>query len=568
VPPSARDVERNLARVRVGVAAVIAVSELATAPDRVVMFVVGSYCVAALLTLFAVEDTRRSLPRLALPIVDLGAAVALTLTSHLWVVHFFALFVLVATAVRTGVAHTAISGLVLAASLVFESAATFDTLGDAPALGPHLFVLAGYTVVAAILIGHLATRARGARSESAAIGRLFEHVRLDAGPVTSIRTLLDELRTLHGASEVLLAVDERTEGLSFLWRSRCAGFRRRAVERLTPEARARYWFPLDRRAGACLLVPIGSGLRIATALDEAGRRMETPTGRVDAFAASRPFERLFVLPQIVIGDFRLRLFVLGPAVERAEEELGLLMTLARRTAPVIHNLYLERHLRTRLREDERARLAHELHDGVIQSLIAIEMRLDVAKRQVATTPAAVVGDIEEAQRHLRSQIVDVRTLMHQLRPPQVGSQRLLERLSESTERFTRATGIEATFVRDVNRVDLPPRVGGELVRVVDEALMNVRKHSGARHVNVRVGESSEALTLSIEDDGRGFGFDGRLTGRDLVAQGLGPIVIQERVSALGGRVAIDSLPGRGTRVEVQVPRPIGALSGGLRPLEA
>ena len=149
--------------------------------------------------------------------------------------------------------------------------------------------------------------------------------------------------------------------------------------------------------------------------------------------------------------------------------------------------------------------------------------------------------------------MDVRTLMTQLRRPDVDHRRLVQQLTETTARFHQATGIEARFVGMVERLDVSPRVCGELVRVVDEALMNVRKHSGASRVDVCLDASQGALTLSVQDDGRGFGFSGRLTQPDLDAHGLGPQVIKERVQAIGGRVAIDSVPGRGSRLEVQVP---------------
>ena len=181
------------------------------------------------------------------------------------------------------------------------------------------------------------------------------------------------------------------------------------------------------------------------------------------------------------------------------------------------------------------------------------MRLDVARREVTSAPVRAEADLGETQVHLREQIVDVRTLMNQLRPQDVDRTRLIDMLSESTERFRRTTGIETQFERSVEQLRLPKRVCRELVRVVDEALVNVRKHSGARRVAVRVGASSGDLTVSIEDDGRGFDFSGRMTQTDLDALGLGPLVIKERVQAIGGRVAIDSRPGCGSRVEVQVP---------------
>jgi signal transduction histidine kinase len=90
--------------------------------------------------------------------------------------------------------------------------------------------------------------------------------------------------------------------------------------------------------------------------------------------------------------------------------------------------------------------------------------------------------------------------------------------------------------------------------VVDEALINVRKHSGAQNVAVTLGTTDDGLTLSVEDDGRGFEFAGRMTQAEMDAFGVGPLVIKERVQALGGRLAIDSRPGCGARLEVMVPR--------------
>jgi signal transduction histidine kinase len=302
-------------------------------------------------------------------------------------------------------------------------------------------------------------------------------------------------------------------------------------------------------------VPSVTARRAAAAIDHSGSEVSSPAIDLRAFLDAHPASQLFVLPFWEIGRFRLRLFVLDPPVERADEELRLLRTLVHRVAPVVNNVFLERHLRIRLKEDERARLARELHDGVIQALIGVEMRLDVARRQVHSAPVHAAADLVEAQGQLRAQIVDVRTLMNQLRRPEVDHRRLVQHLSDTTERFHRRTGIVARFDRAGDEVELPTRVCSELARVVDEALVNVHKHSGARHVDVHLGASADGVTLSIEDDGRGFGFAGRMTQPDLDALGLGPVVIKERVQALGGSVAIDSRPGRGARLEVQLPTP-------------
>ena len=89
--------------------------------------------------------------------------------------------------------------------------------------------------------------------------------------------------------------------------------------------------------------------------------------------------------------------------------------------------------------------------------------------------------------------------------------------------------------------------------ILQEGLVNVRKHSGARHVLVRAGASNGRVRLSIEDDGCGFPFSGRLSHAELAARHQGPAVIMERVHALGGEITVESRPGHGARVDVAVP---------------
>jgi len=121
------------------------------------------------------------------------------------------------------------------------------------------------------------------------------------------------------------------------------------------------------------------------------------------------------------------------------------------------------------------------------------------------------------------------------------------------ERFRRETGVSAQFVSELERIDLPQKVCRELARIVQESLVNVRKHSGARNVLVRLARRSDNLQLTVEDDGRGFQFSGKLSGAELETMGKGPAVIKERVRLLAGELTIESTPGQGARLEVRIP---------------
>jgi signal transduction histidine kinase len=126
------------------------------------------------------------------------------------------------------------------------------------------------------------------------------------------------------------------------------------------------------------------------------------------------------------------------------------------------------------------------------------------------------------------------------------------------ERFRRDSGISARFLADGGRVALPPARAIELVRITQEALVNVRKHSRARNVLVRLSAGEGTCSLVVEDDGCGFEFDGHLTARELDERHVGPAMIKERARLAGAELSVHSTPGAGARVEVAFGEPVHA----------
>jgi two-component system nitrate/nitrite sensor histidine kinase NarX len=143
--------------------------------------------------------------------------------------------------------------------------------------------------------------------------------------------------------------------------------------------------------------------------------------------------------------------------------------------------------------------------------------------------------------------------MEGIRVDDVGSGDLAQHLSGVVDRFSRSTGIAARFVSDGKPAPLTPNARRQVARIVHEALVNIRKHSGADRVVVRADVSGASWKLSIEDDGRGFPFAGRLTHDELEAQRQGPRTIGERARIIGGLVTVESRPGFGARVEIAIP---------------
>jgi signal transduction histidine kinase len=182
------------------------------------------------------------------------------------------------------------------------------------------------------------------------------------------------------------------------------------------------------------------------------------------------------------------------------------------------------------------------------------MQVEVWRRSAASEDPSAGERLTRIQQVLRGEILDLRDLMQQLKPPSIESAQILEYLADLVVRFQQQTGIVAHFASEIDELDLSPRVCGEIARIVQEALVNVRKHSGAKTVLVRVSAPDGYWKFEIDDDGRGFGFAGRHSHADLEIGRKGPVVIKERVRSIGGTLAVESAPGQGARVEIWLPR--------------
>jgi signal transduction histidine kinase len=277
-------------------------------------------------------------------------------------------------------------------------------------------------------------------------------------------------------------------------------------------------------------------------------------GAISQLRQSQPFESLVTVSFLFGSEWRGRIFLFDPSWRgEKQEELRFLLDLVRQVGPAVYNVYLLHRLRRRASAAERARFARELHDGAVQSLIAVEMQVDVLRRHVeANRP--IGGELGRIQSLLREEVLKLRELMQQMKAIDVDSQRLIGVLRDTVERFQRETGISARFVTDLEKLDMPQRVCREILRIVQEGLVNVRKHSGARHALVRLGSAGENWNLIVEDDGKGFPFEGRYDQRQMDEVGKGPMIIKERVGLIAGELTVESTPGQGARLEVIVPR--------------
>lgn len=205
---------------------------------------------------------------------------------------------------------------------------------------------------------------------------------------------------------------------------------------------------------------------------------------------------------------------------------------------------------------ERHRLARDIHDTLAQGFASVAMLLDAAQADLPPG-APPTRRVEQAMRTARENLAETRRLVHALRPHELEGAGLPGAICQLADRLSAETGIAVHTTVTGNPVALEPQVEGELLRVVQEALTNIRRHADASRVTVTLSYLDGELVLDVQDDGCGVppGSSG----------GFGLATMRERINDLGGVFTVESEPGGGTTVGAVVPASAPAAEAPWRP---
>lgn len=271
-----------------------------------------------------------------------------------------------------------------------------------------------------------------------------------------------------------------------------------------------------------------------------------------ALMVEEPFERALVIPAASRG---LSGWVLVfDHDEPANEDLAVGAMVSAQVSVALERWESQRTRRDAAAAEDRVRLARDLHDGVLQFLAGAGLQLDgLSKLDLPPDGAARLATLRQAvadeQRELRGFISTLRPARGKLILPQLA---LGVELTQLAERLSRYWTIEV--VAEVTPPDLhvSNRVGYDLTRIVRESVANAVRHGGARRVQVSASADGDRLAIRIDDDGRGFAFEGEVAAEQLDRSGEAPRSLHERVRALNGRLELRS-SARGASVMIDVP---------------
>lgn len=366
-----------------------------------------------------------------------------------------------------------------------------------------------------------------------------------------IQSGFDRLFDLLSPSMVVLLVEETNSGRMFLWTSE---LRRDGYSAVNSEE-----FDHSTADEYLQLMPAGDWiLRVHNArqplqsFDANGRKLavrrEVPETILKSFQAYSTVMSVLV---DLGSEWRGRFVIGDPSMDRsARATLDSIRQFAQATSRSVHAAHLCLRACRETAAEERARLARELHDGTIQSMLGAELRLESLKRRLGPE---LQQDVGEVQGILRREAAELRNMVNDSRRRALRPERLLEFLSDLLERFQRDTGTVTRFFSDLKNEPMPPRICHEIARMAEEGVTNVHKHSRASILTMRVGSVEGNWVLLIVDDGVGFDFQGNWSLEQLVTAGVGPRVIKERVLALKGSLIIESTP-TGARIEISIPK--------------
>ncbi|OEU96952.1 GAF domain-containing sensor histidine kinase [Streptomyces oceani] len=351
-----------------------------------------------------------------------------------------------------------------------------------------------------------------------------------------LQTIVASARELLGAEYAALGVPDDH-----------GGFAQFVVDGVSDEEWRRIG-PLPRQHGIlAAMLHEGSPQRLADVRDDP---------RFGGWPASHPELVDFLgMPIADDNDVLGALFLANKRCAKPSGECGftgqdeeLLRVLAQHAAIALTNARLYERSRELTIADERARIAHELHDAVAQKLFSLRLTAQAAATLIDRDPARAKSELHEVSRLATEAVDELRAAVVELRPAALEEDGLVAALRSQTQVLNRAHSAQVTF--DCTGVRALPTAQEEaLLRVAQEALHNALRHASAERVEVELTRHGAGAMLRVTDDGTGF--DPRAVRR--AGRHLGLVSMRDRASGVGGRLRVLSQPGEGTVIEVEVP---------------
>jgi signal transduction histidine kinase len=543
--------EPQIIYVRAGLLALALVAlletERAKTRDECVLFV-GAYLLVALIAAGVCLWRGHPAFRISILFDLIGLAFFLVVSASLaatWCMLLIPVFALAARGrARTAYLVSAAAVLVIAAGAALREDFYWKNLvhGVAPGAG---------TLALAAMTGFLGGREREHVLRRRFLEKIIRRLHFDRGLSESIRQAGGELALAFECEQACVAIcDDELERL-FVWRVRPSD-----REPLAPETHA--LSRSDTFLTDCLEVTLcwnslegkGEGFGWDRRTGERFKNLPKPPSSTSAEFGARA---LMAATVEAAGRPAGRIILLNPRRRLTAADLRWFEEIVRQVEVPLENVFLLRHVRARAVEAERSRISRDLHDGILQTLLSLQIQLDVLRRKLPQSPDQVAGDLAALQQTVKQEGEELRRMVTDLRPLRVESADLHELMYGFAERFQNESDVVVDLFIENGDLRVPDRVCREIFQIYRESLNNIKKHAHASHVVVKLGQDEARVSLVVDDNGLGFSFSGRYTSEELDRLRLGPISIKERTRGVGGTLTVESNPGHGARLTIEIP---------------
>lgn len=204
-------------------------------------------------------------------------------------------------------------------------------------------------------------------------------------------------------------------------------------------------------------------------------------------------------------------------------------------------------------EEERQRVARDIHDGPAQQMSNVVLKAEICERMIDIDLDKAREELKNLKRIVRDSLQDVRKIIYNLRPMSLDDLGLIPTLQRYVTTYQEETGIAVSFQTNGDFTEIKPVISLTVFRIVQEAMNNVSKHANAGNITVILEFLANSLRLYVGDNGTGFDTEKLKVKSDDISSGFGLVSMQERVELLSGEMTINSEPGKGTRLNIMIP---------------
>ncbi|MFN8543287.1 MAG: histidine kinase [Candidatus Binatia bacterium] len=525
----------------------------------------GSYVLFSVLVFILVRGGRVRQERVAAWSVpaDIAWIALITLFTERGATPFFLLntFVISTVSVRWGFTASApvtvllaflYPALILAASQWIDAEAF--TFGRAHWFRPVYLLALGY------LIGYLGEHERRSKQKLAFMLELVTGFRGDRAPWWALARLMRKTLGYFSAQHGLLIVRDPESGRYFAWDMTRRPGQMRVTLRITEHDP--FPFPFTRGTEGLLANVLQPGRGNGTCYDVLTGAMRRTTIPPDLrLPGDGATHALLSAPVLIQRELRGRAVVMRETGRKfTRDDLEFLLLLVAQAAAGFETVRLQAKAEEVAVLEERARIARDLHDGFIQSLAGIDLRIEACKLLLQRDPARVPRELDELHQAVDVGYREVRHYLTALRGAgtPTESQDLCTTLDRLAAEFSIRERLRVHLARPPADPRLPPPMAYEVTQIVREALRNAVRHGRATQAVVKLALSPGHVYVIVRDNGRGFA-SGTVDADGFLAPAAAPWSIRERANALGAALRVWSQAGRGSEISLSIPAP------GVRP---